>query len=138
MRIRLSLRSFIAMHDIMSDTALIQAERGQNATDIHLVNEAGFAEWAKKLSDVQRAMLEAQRFTGKGYETAIVPAKPAWLRKNEARSNFANDQMYVNTWKKATPEKKLTFYSPCLPEPSTESFSLCSILLAAIIHYVTM
>ena len=67
----------------MSDTALIQAERGQNATDIHLVNEAGFAEWAKKLSDVQRAMLEAQRFTGKGYETAIVPAKPgegsAWF-----------------------------------------------------------
>lgn len=67
----------------MTDTALIQAERGQNATDIHLVNEAGFPEWANKLSDVQRAMLEAQRFTGKGYETAIVPAKPgegsAWF-----------------------------------------------------------
>ena len=67
----------------MSDTALIQAERGQNATEIHLVNEAGFADWSRKLSDVQRAMLEAQRFTGKGYETAIVPAKPgdgaAWF-----------------------------------------------------------
>jgi len=67
----------------MSDTALIQAERGQNATEIHLVNEAGFADWSWKLSDVQRAMLEAQRFTGKGYETAIVPAKPgdgaAWF-----------------------------------------------------------
>ena len=67
----------------MSDTALIQAERGQNATEIHLVNDAGFADWSRKLSDVQRAMLEAQRFTGKGYETAIVPAKPgdgaAWF-----------------------------------------------------------
>ncbi|MEL7689166.1 leucyl aminopeptidase family protein [Citromicrobium bathyomarinum] len=67
----------------MSDTALIQAERGQNATEIHLVNEAGFADWSRKLSDVQRALLEAQRFTGKGYETAIVPAKPgdgaAWF-----------------------------------------------------------
>ena len=72
----MSLRPIIAMVDIMTDTALIQAERGQNATDIHLVNEAGFADWAKSLSDTQRALLDAQRFQGKGYETAILPAKP--------------------------------------------------------------
>ena len=60
----------------MSDSALIQADRGQNATTIYLVNEAGFAEWARSLSDTQRAMLDGQGFTGKGYETAIVPATP--------------------------------------------------------------
>ena len=60
----------------MTDTALIQADRGQNATDLHLVNDAGFAEWARTLTDTQRAMLDAQNFTGKGYETAIVPATP--------------------------------------------------------------
>lgn len=60
----------------MTDTALIQPDKGQNATDLHLVNESGFADWAKKLSDTQRAMLDAQGFTGKGYETAIVPATP--------------------------------------------------------------
>ena len=67
----------------MNDTALIQPDKGQNATDLHLVNDAGFADWAKGLNDGQRAMLEAQNFTGKGYETAIVPATPgegnAWF-----------------------------------------------------------
>ena len=67
----------------MNDTALIQPDKGQNATDLHLVNDAGFADWAKRLNDGQRAMLEAQNFTGKGYETAIVPATPgegnAWF-----------------------------------------------------------
>lgn len=64
------------MHNIMTDTDLIQPDKGQNATDLHLVNENGFADWAKKLSDTQRAMLDAQGFGGKGYETAIVPATP--------------------------------------------------------------
>ncbi|MEL7736940.1 leucyl aminopeptidase family protein [Citromicrobium bathyomarinum] len=67
----------------MNDTALIQPDKGQNATDLHLVNDAGFADWAKGLNDGQRAMLEAQNFTGKGYETAIIPATPgegnAWF-----------------------------------------------------------
>ncbi len=67
----------------MSDTALIQADRGQDAINLYLVNDAGFADWAKQLSDNQRATLDAQKFSGKGYETAIVPAKPgegaAWF-----------------------------------------------------------
>ncbi len=71
------------MHDIMTETALIQPDKGQHAITLHLVNEAGFSGWAKTLSDGQRAMLEAQGFTGKGYQTAIVPATPgngsAWF-----------------------------------------------------------
>ncbi|MBD59478.1 MAG: aminopeptidase [Citromicrobium sp.] len=60
----------------MTETALIQPDKGQDATTLHLVNEAGFADWTKQLSDIQRAMLDAQGFAGKGYETAIVPATP--------------------------------------------------------------
>jgi len=70
------MRAIVAMHDTMTETALIQADRGQNATDLHLVNETGFDQWARTLSDTQRAMLDAQSFTGKGYDTAIVPATP--------------------------------------------------------------
>jgi len=54
-------------------TALIQPDRGQDAIPIHLVNKDGFDDWAKTLSGPQRAALKAQGFSGKGYETAIVP-----------------------------------------------------------------
>ncbi len=53
---------------------LIQPDRGQDAIDIHLVSKAGFEAFAKGLSGPQRAALAAQKFTGGGYETAIVPA----------------------------------------------------------------
>ncbi|WP_459787609.1 leucyl aminopeptidase family protein [Alteriqipengyuania sp. 357] len=76
----------------MTDTALIQADRGQDATELHLVDESGFAEWTKKLSDTQRAMLEAQGFTGKGYETAIVPATPGNGAQWFAVGGVANPQ----------------------------------------------
>ncbi len=53
----------------MADKAdLIQADRGQDAIAIHLVNKDGFAEWAKSLSAGQRAALEAQKFDGGGYQ----------------------------------------------------------------------
>jgi leucyl aminopeptidase len=52
---------------------LIGADRGQPATPIHLVNSAGFEAFSAGLSGPQRAALAAQRFTGDGYETAIVP-----------------------------------------------------------------
>ncbi|GAB5348062.1 cytosol aminopeptidase [Alteriqipengyuania sp. 357] len=80
------------MLDTMTDTALIQADRGQDATELHLVDESGFAEWTKKLSDTQRAMLEAQGFTGKGYETAIVPATPGNGAQWFAVGGVANPQ----------------------------------------------
>ena len=62
---------------------LIQPDRGQDAIAIRLVNKAGFDEFAKSLSAPQRAALAAQKFTGGGYQTAIVPdgAKdgPGWF-----------------------------------------------------------
>ena len=58
-------------------TALIQPDRGQDAIPIHLVNKDGFDDWAKSLSGPQRAALKAQGFSGKGYQTAIVPDSDA-------------------------------------------------------------
>ncbi|QWC56204.1 leucyl aminopeptidase family protein [Erythrobacter sp. 3-20A1M] len=57
----------------MTDTPLIQPDRGQDAISIHLVNKDGFEDWASSLGAAQRATLRAQRFDGSGYQTAIVP-----------------------------------------------------------------
>jgi leucyl aminopeptidase len=59
--------------------ALIQPDRGQAATLIHLVSKDGFAEWAKRLNAGQRAALAAQKFEGSGYEFAIVPEGDGWF-----------------------------------------------------------
>ena len=58
---------------------LIQPDRGQDAIDIHLVDKDGFTDWMKTLSAGQRAAVEAQKFTGAGYETAIVPNGDGWF-----------------------------------------------------------
>ncbi|MGE5953199.1 MAG: leucyl aminopeptidase family protein [Qipengyuania vulgaris] len=69
----------------MADTSgsiradLIQADRGQEAIPIHLVNKDGFADWAKSLSSGQRAALEAQKFDGGGYQVGIVPDGDGWF-----------------------------------------------------------
>ena len=64
----------------MADKAdLIQADRGQAAIPIHLVNKAGFGEWVKSLSSGQRAALEAQKFDGSGYQVGIVPDGDGWF-----------------------------------------------------------
>jgi len=60
-------------------SALIQPDRGQPATALHLVNKAGFADWLRTLSAGQRAAIEAQKFEGGGYETAIVPDGDGWF-----------------------------------------------------------
>ncbi|MFL0357341.1 leucyl aminopeptidase family protein [Erythrobacter sp. GH1-10] len=52
---------------------LIQPDRGQDAIAIHLVNKAGFDDFAKTLSAGQRAQLAAQKFDGSGYQVGIVP-----------------------------------------------------------------
>ncbi|MEZ5680269.1 MAG: leucyl aminopeptidase family protein [Erythrobacter sp.] len=58
----------------MADTTpLIQPDKGQGATDIHLVNRTSFPEWVKRLSAGQRAALAAQKFDGSGYQVGIVP-----------------------------------------------------------------
>ncbi|MFX8266552.1 hypothetical protein ABTL47_19725, partial [Acinetobacter baumannii] len=59
--------------------ALIQPDRGQKATSLHLVNKAGFPEWSKRLSAGQRAALAAQKFEGGGSDTAIVPDGDHWF-----------------------------------------------------------
>jgi leucyl aminopeptidase len=59
--------------------ALLQPDRGQNATTIHLVSKSGFAEWSKRLSAPQRAALAAQKFDGAGYDYAIVPDGDHWF-----------------------------------------------------------
>ena len=64
------------MNDIKD---LIQPDRDQTAISIHLVNEDGFEAWSKSLSAGQRASLAGQKFTGKGYQLAIVPDGDAWF-----------------------------------------------------------
>jgi leucyl aminopeptidase len=59
--------------------ALIQPDRGQKATDIHLVDKAGLEGWLKTLSGPQRAAVEAQKFKGAGYTSAIVPQGDGWF-----------------------------------------------------------
>ena len=58
---------------------LIQPDRGQDAISIHLVNRDGLGDWLKQLSTSQRATLEAQKFDGGGYQTAIVPDGDSWF-----------------------------------------------------------
>ncbi|MEO0062530.1 MAG: hypothetical protein RLZZ08_1090 [Pseudomonadota bacterium] len=58
---------------------LIQPDRGQDAVPIHLVSKATFDAFAKTLSGPQRAALAAQKFTGGGYQTAIVPSGEGWF-----------------------------------------------------------
>lgn len=58
----------------MSDkNALIQPDRGQQATAIHLVDKDGLEQFAKGLTVAQRAALEAQKFEAGGYEMAFLP-----------------------------------------------------------------
>ena len=58
---------------------LIQPDRGQAATAIHLVDKTGFDNWAKALSTGQRAALAAQNFDGSGYQVGIVPDGDGWF-----------------------------------------------------------
>ena len=56
-------------------SSLLIADRGQKARPIHLVDRDSFADWAKKRSPADRALLQAQRFDGKtGFASVILPA----------------------------------------------------------------
>lgn len=59
--------------------ALIQPDRGQSATTIHLVTKESFEDWLKPLSSGQRASAKAQKFTGKAGQAAIVPDGDEWF-----------------------------------------------------------
>ncbi len=79
---------------MMSDkNALLQPDRGQKATAIHLVSKDSFAAWSKRLSAPQRAALAAQKFEGAGYGMAIVPDGDHWF----AVSGVANPDS-LSSW----------------------------------------
>ena len=59
--------------------ALIQPDRGQQATAIHLIDKPGLEDFVKGLSAPQRAALAAQKFAAEGYSYAIVPDGDAWF-----------------------------------------------------------
>ncbi|WP_374530313.1 M17 family metallopeptidase [Novosphingobium sp.] len=64
----------------MSDKdTLIQPDRGQKATAIHLVDKQGLEAFVKSLSAPQRAALAAQKFEAEGYSHAIVPDGDHWF-----------------------------------------------------------
>jgi leucyl aminopeptidase len=59
--------------------ALIQPDRGQSATPIHLVTKDSFEAWLKPLSAGQRASIKAQKFEAKPAQVAIVPDGDGWF-----------------------------------------------------------
>jgi leucyl aminopeptidase len=59
--------------------ALIQPDRGQQATAIRLVCKSSFDEWLKTLNQGQRASVKAQKFKGEMGQTAIVPDGDKWF-----------------------------------------------------------
>ena len=63
----------------MSDkNALIQPDRGQKATAIHLVDKDGLEAFLKDRTAAQRAALQAHRFEAAGYDYAIMPDGEGW------------------------------------------------------------
>jgi len=63
----------------MSDkNALIQPDRGQTATTIHLVDKDGLEAFRKTLTAPQRAALEAHKFEADGYDYAVLPDGDGW------------------------------------------------------------
>ncbi len=62
-----------------SKHALIQPDRAQPATAIHLIDKAGLDQFRKGLSAPQRAALAAQKFEADGYQHAIVPDGDHWF-----------------------------------------------------------
>ncbi len=59
--------------------ALIQPDRGQPATSIHLVDKEGLTAFLKTRTEAQRSALAAQKFQAEGYAHAIMPeADDGW------------------------------------------------------------
>ncbi len=73
----------------MTDFAsLLQADRGQAAVSIHLVDKDSFEDWAKGRPAEDRTLLSAHRFDGKtGYAFVILPRPNAELEVVTAVAN---------------------------------------------------
>lgn len=64
----------------MTDFAsMLVADRGQDATVLHLVDKAGFADWSAAQPASVRTLLAAARFTGTADSVAIVPDGDRWF-----------------------------------------------------------
>ncbi|MEI6642343.1 MAG: leucyl aminopeptidase family protein [Novosphingobium sp.] len=83
--------------------ALIQPDRGQKATPLHIVDKAGLPAWLAALTASQRAMLAGQGFEGGAGETAIVPDGEGWF----AVGGVA-DAAKLGTWCLAPLAERLT------------------------------
>ena len=59
--------------------ALIQPDRGQKATPIHLVDKGGLDALLRALNEGQRATIAAQKFEAAPGDVAIVPDGAGWL-----------------------------------------------------------
>src|SRR3712207_5237575 len=61
----------------MTDFApLLQADRGQAATPIHLVDKDGFEDWLKSRPAEDRNLLAAHRFDGKTASAFVILPRP--------------------------------------------------------------
>ncbi len=59
--------------------ALLKPDQGQPATPLHLVDKKGFEAWLKEQPPRVRKAIEAQGFTGEGFQLAILPGeREAW------------------------------------------------------------
>lgn len=56
---------------------LLQADKGQAAIALHLVDKAGFESWLKGQPERVRQAVAAQGFRGEGYQLAILPGEKA-------------------------------------------------------------
>ena len=57
---------------------LLQPDRGQAATSIHLVDRKGFEPWLKAQPERVRQAVQAQGFKGEGFQLAILPEDGGW------------------------------------------------------------
>jgi len=63
----------------MPDLAsLLQPDRGQPATSLHLVDKKTFDPWLKAQPERMRQALQAQGFKGEGFQLAILPEGEKW------------------------------------------------------------
>ncbi len=58
-------------------SSLLQADKGQAAHDIHLVDAAGYDDWLKDQPDRVRELVKAQNFDAVGNDVAILPGDKA-------------------------------------------------------------
>ena len=58
--------------------ALLQADKGEPATLLHLVDKKGYEAWLSSQPGRVRQAAEAQGFKGDGFQLAILPGHPDW------------------------------------------------------------